>query len=266
MKFCRNAAFLAVAGMICGAVGCDNQAKADGYVAKSAEQRPDSALLMLMRSISDENPQQFASICVYPIQRNYPLRNIEDSATMVDYFPILIDDSLKNVAKTSHADDWIFYGWRGWALGDSTILWFDDGLQFVDYESKAETGLRKMLAKEEIRSLLPELQEGWIPVETLVEIDGDKIFRIDTDEKDSYRLMEYDSDADMRGMPALILIGSLDMEGSADYRVFVFTDSVGTKAEYSPDAEPPVTIDISKPGKPYKSHKVKRGYWRDKLR
>lgn len=259
------ATLAAMASFVMGA-SCHN-AKEDGSRQPDvlAETRPDESLANLMKAISDGDAHLFARCCVFPIQRHYPLRNIEDSITMLDYFPVMIDDSLRNIARHARLDDWKFYGWRGWAFGDSTLLWFDDGLQFVDYESKAERGLRKMLAREEIMSLLPELRQGWTPVETLVAIDSGRIFRIDSNE-DDVRLMEYDSPEEMRGRPALVLVGSMQTEGSAGYRVYVFSDSAGTKAEYMPDAEPPVKIDITRPGKAAESHKVRRAYWRDLLR
>lgn len=260
------ACFCILASMVFA--GSCHKAKADDdnpVRPESADQRPDSALAHLLRSIADGDARNFASAGVYPIERKYPLRSIEDSATMVDYFPVLVDDSLKKIAAEAKTSDWNFYGWRGWALGDSAILWFDDGLQFVDYESKAETGLRKMLARDEIKSLPPQYREGWTPVITLVETDGGRIFRIDSN-SDDYRLMEYENEGDIPSNPTLVLVGTLDSEGSAEYRMYVFSDSTGIKAEYMPDAEPPVTIDISKAGKPLKSHKVRRGYWRDHLR
>lgn len=245
---------------------CHNaNAEANNGNDEASAQRPDDALSRLMKAISEGDAAGFASICTYPVVRTYPLRSIQDSATMVDYFPVMIDDSLIKITAKSQLNDWNFYGWKGWALGDSTILWYDDGLQFVDYESKAETGLRKMFARNEIMSLPPELREGWTPVETLVETDGDKIYRIDSS-GGTYRLMEYGNRTELKGSPTLILVGNLNLEGSGDYRVYVFTDSLGTKAEYLPDEEPPVTIDITSPGKEMKSHKVKRGYWRDLLK
>lgn len=265
LNICKYLVAVGATALLVFSPACGNNAKADGNISSPDIQaeRPDSELSNLMKALAEGDASGFAALCAYPIQRLYPLRCIEDSATMVDYFPVLVDDSLKKIAKKSSPKDWHNYGWRGWALGDSTILWYDDGLQFIDYESKAETGLRKMLAKNEIMTLSPELRDGWNPVETLVETDGNRVFRIDASD-DVFRLLEYERDGDLRGKPLMILIGSMSSEGSAGYRVFVFSDSVGkTKAEYLPDAEPPVKIDITTPDKKLKSHHVRRGYWRD---
>lgn len=229
------------------------------------QQRPDKALAELMQSITSGDAPKFASFCIYPINRPYPIRSIGDSATMVDYFPILVDTSFKENIGKAKIDDWDYRGWRGWALGDSTILWFDEGLEFIDYESQAETGLRKILAREEIMSLHPELRGEWTPMETMVEIDGNRVFRIDAD-KNEYRLLEYEKPEDMRGKPVMIMTGSMDTEGSAELITYTFTDSIGNTAEYSPDMEPPVKVIITSPKGPRKEYKVRRSYWRDHLR
>lgn len=248
------------------AVACSDAKGGNKTDGSTDTQRPDNALAELMQSISDGNANVFASICTYPIDRPYPLRSIEDSATMVDYFPLLVDAKLREEVRQSKLDDWENYGWRGWSLGDSTILWYDDGLNFIDYESPAERGLRKILAREEIMSLMPELRGDWTPIETIVEIDGNRIFRIDAD-RNGYRLMEYDKPENMRSKPVLILRGTADSEGSAGFVTYSFTDSIGNTAEYSPDMEQPVKIYISSPGKKTpREYIVRRGYWRDYLK
>lgn len=228
--------------------------------------RPDAALKELMRAISESDAPGFAAICIYPIERPYPLKSIEDSVSMVDYFPVIVDDSLKTYISKSKLDDWENYGWRGWSIGDSKPLWFDEGVQIIDYISPAETGLRKILAREEIMSLAPQYREGWTPVMTLIEIDGDKVFRIDS-HKDTYRLMGFDKAEKVRDIPSILLIGNVTTEGSAGSPVYAFSDSTGMEAEYLPEAEPPVSIYIRNPKQKKEiSFRVRRGYWRDILR
>lgn len=242
--------------------------EAKGYDAKDSdmeETRPDADLSKLMHSITDGDATTFASFCSYPIIRRYPLRSIDDSTTMVDYFPIIADNNLRIRINNYGLNDWKFNGWRGWSLGDSTIFWYDDGLQFIDYESTAEAGLRKILAKEEIMSLLPELRGEWTPVTTLIEEDGDRIFRIDAD-GESYRLMGYDHKENMRGKPSFVMTGSAKTEGSAGLVSYLFADSIGCKAEYSPDMEPPTKIIMTfASGQPLE-YIVNPGYWRDHLK
>ncbi|MDE5840219.1 MAG: hypothetical protein K2H49_04800 [Muribaculaceae bacterium] len=244
----------------------DAKAEKDRSESSYAEQRPDDALKELMRTLSENDAPGFAALCVYPITRPYPLKAIEDSVSMVDYFPIIADDSLRDYFKKSRIDDWERYGWRGWSVGDERPLWYDEGVQLIDYVSQAESGLQKILAREEIMSLAPEYRDGWTPVMTLIEMDGDKVFRIDSKD-DSFRLMGFDDAGHMRGIPSILLVGSVSYEGSAGYANYSFSDSAGTKAEFTPDAEPPLRIVVENPlHKNDSSYEVRQGYWRDVLK
>ena len=59
-----------------------------------------------MRALADGDAAGFASLCVYPIVRPYPLKDIEDSLSMVDYFPILVDAPLREKMKKGKVGDW----------------------------------------------------------------------------------------------------------------------------------------------------------------
>ncbi len=244
----------------------DAKAEKDSSDSSYAEPRPDDALKELMRTLSENDAPGFAALCVYPIPRPYPLKSIDDSISMVDYFPIIADDSLRDYIRKSKLEDWESYGWRGWSVGDARPIWYDDGVQIIDYVSPAESGLQKILAREEIMSLAPQFREGWTPIMTLTEIDGDKVFRIDSKD-DSYRLMGYDNANHLRDIPSILMIGSVSKEGSAGYATYTFSDSTGSKAEFFPDAEPPVKIFIKHPKlKKEDSYEVQPGYWRDILK
>lgn len=259
-----TAAFILISGM--SLQSChDAKARQDNSENDIAGLRPDDALTKLTRSLAEGDAPGFAALCVYPIRRPYPLKNINDSVSMVDYFPILVDDSLRSVFRTSSLEDWQSYGWRGWSLTDSRPLWYDEGVQIIDYVSPAENGLKSILAREEIMSLLPKFREGWRPVSSMVQTDGDRIFRIDTN-GETFRLMQFDDAASAGGEPSLILFGSLRHEGTADYPIFEFSDSKGRKAEYLPDSEPPVYIYVTGSGIEDQSIPVVPAYWRDIIR
>lgn len=238
-------------------------------VPKYAQDRPDEELKALTKAMAEGDAHGFARMCSYPIQRPYPLRDIEDTTAMVDYFPVMVDDSLQTAMRHVHPKDWQSYGWRGWSLKDSNPVWYDDGVQFVDYVSKAERGLQSMLVREEIESLAPGLRKGWTPVVTLVQTDGGEsgawIFRIDR-KGDTYRLAGYEPSRSLREMPELVLDGTLTEEGSAMSRDYAFSGSNGQKAEYSPDSEDDDCLYITIPPKAKTTYHVRPAYWRDHLR
>lgn len=247
-------------------VSChDANASKDSTESSLGEPRPDDALIKLMRSLAEGDAPGFAALCVYPIQRPYPLKDIEDSVAMVDYFPVLVDDSFRQRMGKANLKDWENYGWRGWSIGEDTPLWFDDGLWAFSYESPAESGLRRILSREEIMSLSPEYRDGWTPVAAMAQTDGRSVFRIDTD-GESYRLMQFDDPSDVMRTPELLLIGTLRTEGTADSRIYEFSDKGGAKAEYLPDAEQQLYVYISLPKSPIDSIPVRPAYWRDIIR
>lgn len=243
----------------------DANARKDNTPTDVVLTRPDGALTELTRSLAEGDAPGFAAICVYPIVRPYPLRNIEDSVSMVDYFPTLVDETLRTMFKKSSLDDWESYGWRGWSIAGSTPLWYDDGVQIISYISPAEAGLQRMLAREEIMSLAPQFRDGWIPVMVLTEIDGDRVFRIDSKDE-SYRLMGFDRSANLGNAPALLLLGSMRTEGSANLPIYKFSDPEGIEAEFIPDAPDPA-ISMKRPqSDDIDACPVRPAYWRDLIK
>lgn len=238
----------------------DAKADKDNNSTEVAYPRPDEALTRLTRTLAEGDAPGFASLCVYPVPRPYPLKDIEDSVSMVDYFHILVDDSLISIFRNSNLDDWESYGWRGWSIVGSTPLWYDEGVQLIDYVSPAEAGFRRILAREEIMSLAPQFREGWSPVMTLVETDGDRVFRIDS-KGDTFRLMGFDNADNLDTTPTMLLTGTVSYEGSANLPQYTFSNAEGVQAEFIPDAEP-AEIFLRHPGKEDRC-KVRPAYWRD---
>lgn len=259
----KNASLAAVCISALALQSChDSRANNESLHEAFSEPRPEEALTKLMASLAKDDAPGFAALCSYPIRRPYPLKDIADSVSMVDYYPVLVDDSLKGIMKRSNLDDWEYFGWRGWSIGQSHPIWFDDGVQFIDYVSPAENGLKSILAREEIMSLAPQFRDGWSPVATLVQTDGETVFRIDSN-GDVFRLMKFDSPKMAHGEPTLLLTGSLHNEGTAESPVFEFFGSNGIKAEYLPDSEPPVCVYVTNPKESRKAYPVAPAYWRD---
>lgn len=166
----------------------------------------------------------FASLVKYPILRDYPLRNIEDSAQMVAYFTVLIDDSLRNAYKDVKPEDWEGGGWLGYTDGN---FWDDGtGIYSIDYYSQTELGMKSELVNEEIASLHPSLQRGDIePIACLYDSTTHAIIRVDRmigndDAEDEYRVCIYKDAGRLGERPDLILNANCDAEGTAGIRWF----------------------------------------------
>jgi hypothetical protein len=228
-------------------------------------------------AIVSDSPAAFASVVNYPLQRPYPLKDIKDSAAMVAYYPTLIDDTLKKTIEEAPDSTWQEQGWRGWTLYDGSYIWIDNGkIYAVNYISSREANMLDSLRKEEISSLDPALRDGWTPVVCMIDTIDGAIFRIDTknDTADygttgEYRLAGYSMNIDLSGTPTIVLYGALDLEGSMGNRFYHFSDSVGTRADYSPDIiddnDSVPAIELERNGK-IKKFKANPGYWLDHVK
>lgn len=242
----------------------DVKAEKDKSSDTELESRPDEGLNRLMKAIAAGDAEAFASICVYPVQRPYPLKDIADSIAMVYYFPVMIDDSIRSAMQEATVEDWESYGWRGWSMSEGNPVWYDEGVQYVAYVSPAERGLRRLLAREEIQSLSPEYREGWEPVMTLLSNDRNKLYRIDS-KGDRMRLMGFDAPFRVNEKPSVMMIGTMTTEGSGDYTTYNFNDADGLTAVYAPDAEPPVKITFKSATSADDEVVVYPAYWRDEV-
>lgn len=253
--------------LISAAAGCSDSKKNVDHSGLPEDVKP-AAL-----AIITDSAQQFAAAVNYPLERPYPLQDIIDSAEMVKYYPTLVDDSLKNKVLFSPDSLWTENGWRGWTLDNGEYLWIDAGKVYqFNYISKREKVVLDSLRNEEITSLDPSLRKGWTPVLCIIDSIKGKIFRIDSDETGfapNYRLAGYSTDMDLSGLPSIVLYGNVDMEGSMETRLYHFEDSIGNKADYSPDIisdeDTVQVIQIIRHGEK-KRYKVKRGYWLEILK
>lgn len=251
---------------------------------------PPADVETLRQAFAAGDAMQVAHLTRYPIERPYPLQDIADSAQMVAYFPIMVDDSLRRVmANSTH--DWVETGWRGWTVGEGQYLWVDEGLYSINYISHAERALRDRLATEEMQSISPEMRKGWTPAFCLIGTDDGTLYRVDrnvrdrgamaaeakegtvadlpdqdpADEELTYRLAVYPMGRELSGAPQQVMVGHLESEGSAMSRIYTFRDSIGDEAEYiadvmSEDVVPVITFRHN--GKDVE-HPVRKAYWRD---
>lgn len=205
-----------------------------------------SGITQFSEAIRKMNPQAFATHVSYPLPRPYPLRDIEDSTMMVNYFPIMIDDSLRNVfAKASRAD-WAQAGWRGWTLDAGQYIWYEDGIYAFPYISKKEKQLLRKAIEKDLASLSPELSRGWEPLMCVESASPNYIYRIDRSitTPDQYRLLEYALSDNLRSTPRLIMEGEMTLDGTMQTRIFNFKGKNGETALFFPDPSDDSSMSI----------------------
>lgn len=227
-------------------------------------------------AILTDSATAFASAVSYPLERPYPLPDIPDSASMVKYFPTMVDDSLRNAIGAAPDSLWGELGWRGWTLQSGEYFWIDAGkIYTMDYLSGREHMLLDSLRQAELASLAPDMRDGWQPVTCVVDSVEAVVFRIDRyvvndcdtlpDDSLTYRLAVYSIEDIVDSTPKRLLYGHLNPEGSMGNRFYHFGDSAGVTAEYMPDLLPEDSVpslEMNLNGNPrvFYTHK---SYWLD---
>ena len=229
---------------------------------------------MLTRAIADNDAESFSSLVSYPWQRPYPLKNIEDKEQMKQYYPILVDDSLKSVIVNAKPDDWAEYGWRGWSIKKDNYIWVDEDVYSIPYISSREKEVRDSLIKEDLNSIPVSLSKGWLPMQCLKGDGNDFVYRIDykrdNNGKTLYRLCVYGAESDLSGEPLDVMTGYREVEGSAGTATYYFQDKDGNTAIYAADipddSQPEIVFTNSGTGDIEQEVPVINAYWLDVIK
>lgn len=202
---------------------------------ESSDSIPESVKAFVKAVVTDDSIA-FASLVSYPLERPYPLSDILDSAQMVSYYRVLVDDSLKHTVATAGPEDWDEVGWRGWMLKDGSYVWIDENVYSINYLSGREVAMLKNLVEEEKESLHQSLRGDITPVGCYTD-EGGKVYRIDMingKNPETYRLCVYNDATLLRDKPSEQLLGTMLIEGSAGTQVYTF----GNKGEITALLEP----------------------------
>lgn len=184
----------------------------------------------LVRVVSEDDSTGFAKLVSYPLQRPYPLHDINNEEEMKDYYHKLVDDSLRNILTHSGPGHWNSNGWKGWSLDDGSYVWVDDHVYAVNYVSAREKQLMDSLRTAEIAGIAPQIREGWQPELCLADASTGTVYRIDSRRRSAnattcphpYRLAIYAPDSDLRGIPASLLEGEVEVEGTTQNVLYRF--------------------------------------------
>ena len=229
------------------------------------------AVKTLVKAVVENDSVGFANLMSYPIQRPYPLHDVENSEEMRSYYPKLVDDSLRQAISHSRPDEWQRQGWRGWSVKNGEYVWVDESVYDVPYLSRREKSTRDSLMKCEMESLAPSMRDGgWIPEGCYSHKGGNQIYRIDRrDEKEGqvYRLAVYPDHQHMGQDPEHILRGHQEADGTAVMVTYFFDGDDGSKAEFTPapDDDSVPTIYFTTPDGKETPIEVKAEYWLDIL-
>ena len=247
----------------------------------------------IMKSIANGDAEKLASLCSFPIERKYPMRNIKDSKDMLKKFDKIFDREFREKIKHAKISDWKSNGYRGYSWGEENAsIWVYDSLTIIDYYSPQEQQLYDELVKQEMESLHESIRgNGWHPFCCYKDITDGSIIRIDIRERkvmkeenfhtdgfiysapqlqpfklrgdEEFRLAVYPQKYNLRGKPKMLLSGSVDIGGSANMRGYYFKK--GNLEIYLGDIyyeSEKELLSITKDGNESK-HDVEPCYWLD---
>lgn len=234
------------------------------------EDLPDSDYRRVITSaILNDDPERFASMCRYPIEREYPLRDIDDSAMMVKYFHTLIDDSIKLIISASSPEQWPEFGWRGSSLIDGSYIWCDEGAIYsIPYQSVRERTMLDSLKRAYFASLPYQQTSGWLPETCYTDSTGTAYLIDRTEDGEQYRLtMVRLSNGAIDPSTCESLPGILEIQGSAATHVYSFTgkDSTIWEIIYLP-YEDITFLSREKSGKSEQSGQLTKANWLDMIK
>lgn len=268
--------FLIIAGVAVGVASCGNSrgedrtpdtAAADSIIA--SPEMPD-VIKELTRSVENGDAEHFASLVSYPLARPYPLRNIRTSEEMINYYPVMVDDSLQRMIVGAGPSRWNEIGWRGWTLGNGNYIWVDEQIYDVPYLSVAELRDMKKLIERDTLSIDASLRNGWVPVECFRSKGKGRIYRLDHNphhrSREAYRLAVWQKGDSLRRAPRHLYKGHRQSEGSAETITYFFAGKNGESAVYSPDPtdiDEPRRILMSGTGDAIEADTVESIYWLD---
>lgn len=193
----------------------------------------------ITQAIANGDAKTLAHLTTYPIERPYPLKDIEDSAQMVAYFDTMFDAPIREKLRKATAKDWEAVGWRGYMFDDGN-LWFQNELAVVNYVSKKEQQMIQALKEKEQATLHGSLRgNGWEPVSCYLGDDG-TLFRLDRKTKkkdDEYRLAIFHKGAKAGDKPEMILTGELEIMGSAAEHIYTFQNDKDVSVSFFDSAE-----------------------------
>lgn len=195
----------------------------------------------IIEAIANGDKQLFAQMVSYPLERRYPLHNIENEEQMIRYFDTLFDVSFREKVSKFDSNSWgCLPGGRGWMLYECEII--ADPRIIVDYLSPLEQSHAEYLRKKDMARLHKSLQGEWQPYACfLIDASGYPDFEysyaridvINADDEDAvFRLALYQKGENASAKPSLVMFGQRSIDGMIHAEWFVF-DSDNCEIEIS---------------------------------
>lgn len=188
---------------------------------------------IILEAIANGDKQTFAKIVSYPLNRPYPLPDIETEGQMVRYFDTLFDKQFRQQVAKLDSNSWDNVGWRGSMILDGEI-WDALPRIYVNHSSPLEQRYAEYLRKKDMSRLHLSLRGNWEPY-CCYYLDGSdypnfeySFARVDvsTDQnpetEPSFRVAIFKKGTKASDTPAIVLLGERIIEGSMSLETLYF--------------------------------------------
>lgn len=189
----------------------------------------------------------------FPLKREQPLSDVQDSLALAERYHEVFDDSLSFlIINSSLEEDWSTVGWRG-IMFKNGLLWLDYGgkLIGVNYQSEIEKFNQQILEKRERDSLHTSINDY---KSNYVKLTTDSLrIRIDVLANDEFRYVSWSNSKSIKTSPMEVINGGkIIYEGTGgNYRLLfnkgqlIYNIEVIVMGE---DNLPPARLNINKNG------------------
>src|SRR5690606_16677752 len=168
---------------------------------------------------------KIAEKIAFPLQREYPIPNINNKDEFKQRFAEVFDEVLIDKIVNSTMEQWSEMGWRGIML-DNGVLWMgnsDGVITAVNYQSDFEKKLRQDLIEKDRQSVHVSLQSFKEPIYKIK--TKNYLIRIDKLNNSEYRYACWTIGKNESSKPDIVLKnGEWLSQGSAGNHVVIFTN------------------------------------------
>lgn len=169
------------------------------------------------------NTEEISHLIAYPLQREYPISNINNETELKQRFSEVFDKALIDKIANSKVKQWSEVGWRGIML-DQGIIWIESEtgkIIAVNHQSDYEKNLRQDLIAKDKQNLYVSLKTFESPTYKIK--TKNYLIRIDELTNNKYRYASWKKDDNESSKPDIILKnGELEFQGSGGNHVIIF--------------------------------------------
>ena len=166
----------------------------------------------LVKWVTNDEVEKIADKLIYPLNRDYPLPDIQNRNEFIAYYDTLFDDSLKTILTTAtSSQNWTNMKDKGVRL-NSGIMWFSHNLDFmvINYSSQNEQLKRQRLLNNDLNSINPSLRGFQEPIMKLK--THNHIIRIDQVNNNNFRYCAWDLSDSTINTPKFVIQGGIELK------------------------------------------------------